>query len=795
MKISLNWLKDYIDLEGVDPKELGLKFTMASAEIEGVENLAKDFDNVVTAKILEIIQHPDADKLRVTKVDNGKEVLQVVCGAPNIEVGQIVPLAQVGAVLPGDFKIKVSNKRGVESLGMLCSSTELGVDGDGSGILILPEETSLGLPFADLAGKNDSIIEIDNKSITHRPDLWGHYGIAREMAAIINKEFKKLDFTLPKAEEEKVKINVEVQDSELCKRYTAIAFEGVEIKDSPDWMKQRLLNIGSRPINNVVDVTNYIMFELGQPLHSFDGEKIKDNTIIVRKAVDGEKITTLDEVERNLTSDMLVIADPEKPIAIAGVMGNQNSEVDENTKYVVLEVGNFHPASVRRTALKLGLRTEASARFEKSLDPEMTVQAVTRFYQLLKETCPNLKVVSSLQDIDFSSKEPVYVEVKREFINRRLGIEISKEFIETTLKALGFEVNELSDGHYKLKVPTYRATKDIGIPEDIVEEIGRVYGYDNIPPVAPKLETMPIQEDPRHILRKKLREQFSSAFAFKEVYNYSFNGSDQLNKLKLDLDKHIKLLNPLAQDQEYMRTSLVPNMLNAVSKNLRNFDKFGLYELGKAYFKVDNSEKEYLCAVYVEKKPSEALFYNVKTYALETLKKLNLSNFDVRLPEANDTLEYFCHPARTGFITQGRNVLGYVTEIHPRTLKDFDINGRIGMIYFDLDAIQNTTKKKEKFKDIPKYPHVPFDISVLTDKKVLIADVLKTIEKVNKNLIRDIKLFDIYEGKNIPEDKKSLAFTINFYSKERTLDSNEIKDLQNGVMKALNDKGYEVRGS
>jgi phenylalanyl-tRNA synthetase beta chain len=794
MKISLNWLNDYVDLAGEKPEELGLRFTMASAEIEGIEDLGKDFNNVITAKILEIAPHPDADKLQVTKVDNGKEILQVVCGAKNIAVGQIIPLAQVGAVLPGDFKIKVSNKRGVESFGMLCSPNELGVSGDADGILILPENTETGRPFAEISGKNDSLIDIDNKSLTHRPDLWGHYGIAREFSAILKKQFKPLDFTIPAPDQEKTEIKVTIENPELCQRYSALAFDNIKIGPSPRWLQERLVNTGNKPINNVVDATNYVMFELGQPLHSFDGSKLQDNTIVIRTARPGETLTTLDGVERNLTEDMLVIADQANAIALAGVMGNENSEVDENTTFVILESANFHPASVRRTALKLGLRTEASARFEKSLDPEMTVQAISRFYQIMKESCPDIKVVSKLADLDYSNKEPVFVEVSREFINRRLGTNLDNRFITETLKNLGFAVTETGNEYYRLKVPTYRATKDIGIPEDIVEEIGRIYGYDNINPVAPQLPVEPLQEQPLHILRRQLRNLFSVGFGFKEVYNYSFNGTRQLEKLNFDPENHIRLQNPLSQDQEYLRTSLIPNMLEVVAKNIRNFNDFNLYELGKVFIKEGKTEKEYLCAFSVTKKPEVEPFYTAKGYAEKLLEKIGITDFEIRFPGPEDHLESFYHPGRTGFLAQRRLELGVVSEIHPKVLQDFDINGKISFLYLDIAALLQAVKKKEKFKELPKYPHVPFDISVMVDKRTLVTDVRKTIEKVNKQLIRDIELFDIYEGKNLAENMKSLAFTINFYSRERTLEPQEIKDLQNGVMKALNDKGYEVRG-
>lgn len=792
MKISLDWLRDFVDLGNESPDELGLKFTMASAEIEGIEDLGANLGKVVTAKILEIFPHPDAEKLQVTKVDNGTEILQVVCGAKNIAVGQVVPLAEVGAVLLGDFKIKVSNKRGVESFGMLCSGIELGINDDSEGIMILPENTPLGLPLKDVTGRNDFIIEIDNKSLTHRPDLWGHYGIAREFSAILKKSFKKLTFDIPEPDEIKSLINVKIENSDLCPRYSALAFDNIKILPSPDWLQKRLINIGSKPINNVVDATNYVMFELGQPMHAFDGRKLKNSTIIIRKARDGEKLTTLDDVERDLTSEMLVIADEDKPIALAGVMGNENSEVDKSTTFVILESANFNPASVRRTALKLGLRTEASARFEKSLDPLMTVQGISRFYQILKETCPEIKIVSKLADVDYSAREPINIEITHDFINKRLGTLIEKDFINDTLKRLGFDVEEYETGHFLLKVPSFRSTKDISIPEDIVEEIGRVFGYDNIEQVPPKLDVKPLREEPVHVLRKELRNIFSNGFGFREVYNYSFNSISQLEKLELPIENHFKLLNPLSHEQEYLRINLVPNMLEAVNKNIRNFNSFNLYEIGKIFTNEDNDE--FLCAFCVNKKNTEPLFYESKGYVQALFEKLGITDYYFRLPDENDKLESYFHPSRTTFFVQRKLIFGVVTEIHPKILQKFDISAGISLIYLDIKSILNANRKKDKFRELPKYPHVPFDISLLADKKAHVSDVQRIIEKVDKQLIRDIELFDIYEGKNLPENKKSLAFTINFYSRERTLEPREIKDLQNKIMDTLNQKGYEVRG-
>jgi len=790
MKISLNWLKEYINLESENPNDIALKFTMASAEIEEIQNLAKNFDNVVTAKILEIKQHPHADKLKVTKIFTGDEELQVVCGANNIKEGQIVPLARVGAVLSGEFKIKVSNKRGIESFGMLCSAAELGIGEDSEGILILPENTPVGMPFSKYLGKDDFIIVIDNKSITHRPDLWGHYGIARELSAILKKELKTINFNLPETENTLENFNVSIEDKVLCPRYSALVIDNVEINESPKWLQERLINIGSRPINNVVDATNYVMFELGQPLHAFDYNKV-DSEIIIRRAYDNEKVTLLDNSEKILTSEMLVIADKSKAIALAGIMGCSNSEVSNNTKTIILESANFNAGNIRRTSIRLGIRTEASTRFEKSLDNNLTIQAISRFYSILKQTSPNIKCISKLYDLNYSNNKSITINITLDFVNKKLGTIINKDFFEETLKNLGFKIKENSN-NYKIEVPSYRATKDIQIPEDIVEEIGRIYGYDNIEPKAPLVEIKPIQEKEIHLLRKNIRNSLSVGLGMKEVYNYSFNSKEQIEKLNLDLNKHIKVKNPLSSQQEYLRYHLVPNMLLSVEKNYRNFDNFSIYEIGKVFVKEENSfrEEEFLCAFIYSKKINNPIFYKAKEYLIYLLENINVSDFEIEYPK--DDIESFYHPGRTGIIKQRKLLIGKVSEIHPKTIKLFDISGYIGLFYLDLNSIIQSNKKRIKFKELPKYPYVPFDISIIVDNKTTVKEVKDIIYKVDKHRIQNVEIFDIYEGSNLPEGKKSFAFNIKFYSKEKTLESNEIKELENSIINTLN-KFYQVR--
>ena len=557
MLVSFNWLKQYVKLtDAVTPEEVASKLTMSTVEVEGVKHLASTLDGIVVGKILSIEKHPDADKLKVCKVSIGSENLSVVCGGSNLAENMFVAMGKIGAKVrwhgEGDLiELKPAKIRGIESQGMICQSTEIGLGEkfplhDEREIIDLKDFVSLknvGKPLAEVLGLNDAVLDIDNKSMTHRPDLWGHYGLAREVAALYKKDLKP--YEVPEIKTGKVlKIKVSVEDQSLCPRYMAVAVVGVKVGPSPVWLQNFLQSVGIRPINNIVDITNYIMYDIGQPMHAFDrqlltGNKEKELNIVVRRAKDGEDFTTLDGSKHKLDPSMIVISNTREGIALAGIMGGLNSEVSEGTETVVFESANFDPIIIRKTALNLGLRTDSSARFEKSLDPNLTETALKKAVALTLEFCPGARVASNVVDVKSFGLNQGPIELSWNFLFKKIGLEVDKKEVVSILTRLGFEVKEKKD-LLAVKVPTWRATKDISIPEDIVEEVARVYGYGNIRTTMPLFPIDPPETNELRELGHRLRNVLVKELAYSEVYNYSFVSADQIKSLGGEVEKYIE---------------------------------------------------------------------------------------------------------------------------------------------------------------------------------------------------------------------------------------------------------------
>ncbi len=595
-------------------------------------------------------------------------------------------------------------------------------------------------------------------------------------------------------------VSIKVEDPIFCPRYSAVVFKNIKVLPSPEWIQRRLEAVGSRAINNVVDATNFVLLELGQPLHSFDNRKMKKASIVIRKAHEGEKFTTLDGIERQLLPSDLLIANEERAVAIAGVMGGANTEVDENTTEVLLESANFHPATIRRTANRLALRTDAAIRFEKSLDPALTVVAIRRFYQILKISCPDLFVEGKIADFWPHPPEKVLIPIKPEFLNLRLGTSLKNERMKEIFESLGFAVNEAVDSLrlWQVEVPTYRATKDVSIPEDLVEEIGRIFGYDNIPPLAPSATIVPPFQEPLDLLAKKIRKISSLQGGFSEVYCYSFNGEEAIRKLGMAPEKNLKLRNPLNNDQNLMRRSLLPNMLGVAGENFKRFDRFSLYEIGPVFLTEDFSklpdERSSFCALAAGRKsPDGELFYRAK--GLFELLSDELRLADLQFVADPSSLEAWMHPGRTAFIRQGEKTLGVVTELHPKVAELFALGGNVGVLLFDVPSVLEAKKIIDSFESVPVFPAVTFDVSVLVDLRTPVIEVEKIIRQADRKFLKEIKIFDIYSGKNLPEGKKSLAFSLLFSSSERTLEPKDIERLQKRVIDVLEKGGYSVRSS
>ncbi len=820
MLISLNWLKDFVDIpKKITPEDLGLLLTTHTVEIDGVENQAEKFKNVVVGKILEIEKHPNADRLRIARVETRRGAsLRIVCGAPNIEIGQLVPVALVGAILPNGMEIKEAEVRGEKSCGMLCAEDELGMGEDHDGIMILDKKAKVGQNFGEYLGLKDTVYEVDNKSITHRPDLWSHYGIAREIAAFLGSKFKEYGANKspnplyqggykekspqpPFTKGGSIELKCKVEDFDLCPRYMAIAVNGIKIEDSPQWMQDRLIAAGTRPINNIVDITNYVLLELGQPLHAFDANLLGDK-IVVRRGKNKEVMETLDGEKRELDKNDVVITDGKKPVAIGGVMGGADSEINNETKSIIIESANFNYISIRKTSQKLGLRTESSMRFEKGLDPNLAELALARTVELVKKLCPKARVTSNFVDEKKFKLNQGPIELNLDWLEKRIGERIDDKKVVKILESLGFTVETQDFASLWVTIPTWRATRDISIPEDLVEEIARIYGYGNLKPKRPKVEMKSPEINEEMILERKIKNTLSGGAALTEVYNYSFVGEEQLKKLNIDYSSHIRLANSIAAHQTLLRQSLAPNLINNIRTNQAKFEEIGIFEIGSVYFRAEGSVdkngkgKEFLpfqekqLAIAVSAGGKVDVFSKAKSAVEYLISSLDLS---ASYQESADKPGWAGEQACADIIINSKNI-GRVAKLPESLARAAGVKKETAIVeislkdLFDLIKIQGV----KKYKKLSKYPPAVRDLAFVVDAKILYNDIRDEIERFNE-LISEVELFDVYQGEKLGRNKKSLAFHI-IYQADRTLITEEVDELQKGLVKFLEKKlGARVR--
>ncbi|RJO73032.1 MAG: phenylalanine--tRNA ligase subunit beta, partial [Myxococcales bacterium] len=591
MKLSVNWISEFVQLPRLEAAEVMNRVTVRTAELEEVAVIGEHFAHVVTARVAAVRPHPDAAKLKLVRVADGLGEMEVVCGAPNVAVGQVVALAKAGTTLPSG-RLEATTIRGVRSEGMICAEDELGLSADHEGVLVFPEGTPVGLTLDKLFGPSDIVLDIDNKSLTHRPDLWGHVGFAREFSALYGRSFtyRPAEAAPPKpANPDALRIDDRVPD--LCPRYSALVVRNVAAKPSPAWMQQRLRSVGLRPINNIVDATNYVMLELGQPMHAFDRRQIAGDAIVIRRAEPGERFVTLDDREHVLESSDIMIADGERAVALGGVMGGKNSEIVADTTCVILESANFAAAAIRRTANRLALRTDSAMRFEKSQDPANTVPGLWRMLELLRLTCPEAEPASTLLDVWPAPPARPEILISFDFIAHRLGERLPEEQIVDTLKALQFEVKRLDEDHLIVHAPSWRA-HDVTMKADVVEEIGRIYGYDNITPTAPFVRSDPPEPNWQRRFEWKARDILALRLGFAEVVNYSFTSAQEMAKCGLDPEPCLRLRNPLSQDADRLRTSLMPHVAANVALNQKHAEAFRLFEIGRTTHKKDRRDSD-----------------------------------------------------------------------------------------------------------------------------------------------------------------------------------------------------------
>jgi phenylalanyl-tRNA synthetase beta chain len=781
MKVSLNWIKDYVDIPmGVN--ELINLLTMAGLEVEEATTTGQGFEKVVVAELLSIRKHPNADKLSLVQANTDQGRFSIVCGAKNIREGQKVPLALVGARLPNGVEIKKSKIRGELSEGMLCSEIELGLGADATGIMILSRDLPPGANLGQALGLRDTILDI---SITpNRPDCLCAIGVAREIAALTHQRVKYPLLTVSEEGEEiQQKTSVTVMDPDLCPRYVARMIEGVKIGPSPFWMSNRLEKVGVRSINNVVDVTNYVMMEYGQPLHAFDFNFLEEGRIVVRRAMEGEQFVTLDGVKRTLDQEMLMICDGLKPVAIAGVMGGLNSEIKDDTRVVLLESAYFSPAGNRRTAKQLGLETEAAYRFGRGIDYGGCLSAANRAAQLIHELAGG-KIVRGVVDAYLKPLKPKAIPLSVRKIHQILGTEVPAPKVIDYLKGLELHVEEKERDVLVVTPPSFRG--DLEREIDLIEEVARLHGYEKIPITLPEGPASPEVGSRTLSLEKKTLDLLIH-HGYHEVITYSFTSPTSWDFLGLPSgDKrrtHIQILNPLTEDSSVLRTSLIPGLLEAARYNLsRKNSNLKLFELKKVFLPKEGeklpTETKYLAglALGMDRDPHWASvprpvdFYDVKGCIEDLLEALQIKG--MKFTRAEDIP--YLHPGKSLRILMEGETLGMLGEIHPQVMVRYDLPGKAYLFEIDFEQLVKGAGEGKRFRPLPKFPAVYRDLSMVVDEAVEVEKVTETIWAQDQPFIDEVSVFDIYQGAPIPMGKKGISYRIRFQAGDRTLTDEEV---------------------
>lgn len=804
MFVSYKWLAEYVDLSGVTPDELAEKITRSGIEVEGVDVLNEGMKGVVIGYVVEKEQHPDADKLNKCQVDLGNgEIVQIICGAKNVDKGQKVAVATVGAVLPGNFKIKKAKLRGEVSNGMICSLAELGIEAKlvakeySEGIFVFPSDVEIGADALQQLNLDDAVLELG--LTPNRADALSMLGVAHEVAAILNRDVKYPEISYESIEEIATNaVAVKIEAAEDNPLYIAKVIKNVTIAPSPLWMQTQLMAAGIRPHNNVVDITNYVLLEYGQPLHAFDYDRLGSKEILVRRAKDGEKIVTLDDQERTLTADHLVITNGTEPVALAGVMGGANSEVQSDTKTILLESALFNGQRIRTASKDHGLRSEASARFEKGVDPNRVHAAAERAAQLISIYAGG-EVLEGSAQVQSTTFEPAVVTTTAEKVNRVLGMNISAEEMKTIFERLQFGV-EIDNSTITVTVPTRRG--DITIEEDLVEEVARLYGYDNIPTTLPVGQAIPGKLTDYQEKRRKVRRYLEGTGLYQAI-TYSLTSEEKAAKYALVGSELTRLALPMSEERSVLRLSLLPHLLDALKYNLaRQMDQVSLYEIGSVFLSQGKDsqplEKERLSAAVTglwhshswqaEKKPVD--FYVVKGIVDGLVELLGLTN-QVQYKQAN---REGMHPGRTAELFLGEKLVGFIGQVHPTVQKELDLTETY---VFELSLADLLTAEVEetRFETIPRYPSISRDIALVVEKDVVAGDIEQMITEAGGKMLKGVSVFDLYEGDRLEEGKKSVAFSLRYFDPERTLTDEDVTKAHEKVLKAVEEKfGATLRG-
>lgn len=802
MLISLDWIKDFVQLPEMSPQELGSRFTLATAEVEAIHLKGQGLALVQIVQVVSKRPHPEADKLNLVTFETGKGTREVVCGAPNVREGMKVFYAPVGTTLPSGLTLEPKKIRNVLSDGMLCSSSELGLGAGQDGLMELPTEATVGMRFADyVKAKEDIILEVDNKSLTHRPDLWGHYGLAREFAAAHGNELKD---TFNAAWEKSIEarfnkalppIGFQVAQDSSCWAYLGLSIEGVTVGASPRWITERLEAVGLRPINNIVDVSNYVMLELGMPNHIFDAETIEGKNLLIRRQGTAGQFKTLDGVERDLVEADTVIADAKGASVLAGIMGGETSGVSEKTTKVFLEVANWDPVEVRKTSVRLGLRTDSSQRYEKTLDSHACKRTLYRLAELILQICPTAQIQG--MPISWYREEtlakPVTLHFSRERITRIIGLDLSAERLRGIFTSLGFHVEGKGDD-FKVTVPTFRTTKDISCVDDLVEEVGRMIGYDNIIPVSPLLPVRPVRLGTTKTLQRRIQDFMVMEGKTLEVMTSPLIGASLLEKAAWPAEsKDLVLVNALSVDSDRMRPSLIPSALQVFADNQKHFSQFGFFELGRAY---RGYEDERSCLLIGLWSKDETRFVELINHVEKLWGAIGLSceftGVDARFANPMMPKEWKgLHPHEFLNVRVQGKYVGAMTTIHPLILKNFKMKGFASVAVIDLTEFEKRElKDKTRYHPIARFPSSAFDVSVTAAEDVFAGDILKALSGLKLKQLKSSSILDVFA---LPGGQKSVTLRAVFEDPTMTLGPDFLKDAEIQVVQILEKAGFSLR--
>ena len=786
MLISMNWISDFVDLSGLDLPALIQRFTLSTAEVEDIFQMGRDLRDVVAGKILSVENHPDSKKLHLLKVDGGDKIYDVVCGAPNVRQGLIVPFVKEGGMVAGQ-EIHTAKIAGYESHGMCCSEKELGISADHSGLMELADDTPVGQDITAFFPIRDTVFEVDNKSLTNRPDLWGHYGIAREFAALTGRELRPLETVSLAAYDQLDPIAITVEDKELCLRYTGLKVRNITKKISPVEMRIRLFYCGSRAINLLADLTNYLMLEMGQPMHAFDCAKV--DRIEVKRFAAPFAFTTLDGADRQVDENTLMICSKGQPVAVAGIMGGLDSEIEADTDSLLLESATFDAASVRKSSTRLGLRTDASMRYEKTLDPEMTATAIARFMKLLLDIDPGVQVISSLTDVYVRRYPAVELTFDKAYVDRYTGIEIENDRILSTLRSLGFGA-EYDGASFTVQVPSWRATKDVTIKADIIEEITRIYGYDNFAVATTLSPLYPQRKSAENKADNFVKDILVQNYHLHEVHSYIWADAKKAKSLGLDPEDNVKLINAQTPDHEVIRRSMGPTLLSFLQENRSFAAEFGIFEIGRV---AEGLKEDGLCdehkklgiALYSRTADEKSLYFRL----IEMVKALGRSVKRVELQLANRSPAFsWQHPRNTAVIMAEGEALGWLCTVKPSVARNVDKKAAVVVAQLDMGAFARLTPAAFTYREPSRFPGIDIDLSVLLPEGMRFADMEPSWAGAGDSL-KDVSLIDSFTQNG----KRSLTLRFAFSSGEKTLSKEEVQPVVDGIVEKLSAAGATLR--